>query len=94
MRVTNSVVYLGVMLLLVIGGAGCGGATAQRLPGEDTRSMGSVSDFTLKNLDGRHVSLSQYSVKNVVVITFWAPCCESSRQIMIDSQKMHDKLSS
>src|SRR4051812_18502834 len=65
---------VGVLLLALTIGAGCaagtagGGATARSSPG-------SAPDFTLRDLAGRDVRLSDYQGKNVVLLDFWATWC-------------------
>jgi peroxiredoxin len=73
---------------------GCGGASGQ---GSTTASSpimsgSGVSDFSLKDINGQSVALSDYMGDKVVVINFWAPCCEASRQITIDSQALYEKM--
>ena len=40
--------------------------------GSDTDGGGQISDFSLKDVDGRTRSLSEFLGKNVIVISFWA----------------------
>jgi len=39
-------------------------------------SKGSAPDFTLPSLDGKNVSLSDYTGKNVILIDFWSTTCD------------------
>src|SRR5258708_13248441 len=47
-------------------------------------------DFTLKDLDGKDVSLSQYKGK-VVLINFWATWCDPSRTKIPSLFPIHQK---
>jgi peroxiredoxin len=52
-----------------------------------------VSDFSLKDIDGRTVALSDYMYENVVLLSFWAPCCESGKQKTLDAQELYETYS-
>jgi peroxiredoxin len=66
-------------LLAVVGAAACGPAVATGSGAQSaTPSTGGGSpaaDFTLRDTDGRQVSLSDYLGKKVVLIDFWATWC-------------------
>jgi peroxiredoxin len=51
---------------------------------------GAVSDFSLEDLDGQTVSLSDYLHDNVVLLSFWAPCCESGKAKTVDAQALYE----
>lgn len=70
------------------GGAGTAGTAATT--GSAPAASGSVSDFSLRDINGQTVSLSDYLHDNIVLISFWAPCCESGKQKTIDSQKLYE----
>lgn len=83
---TRSAIWL---LVLTLATAACGGPAA----GAGTRTEpagGGASDFSLRDVTGRTVSLSDYLYDNVVLLSFWAPCCESGKQKTIDSQKLFE----
>jgi len=52
----------------------------------------SAPDFTLKNLDGREVSLSDYRGQ-VVLINLWASWCPPCRREMPSMQALYDRFS-
>lgn len=81
------------LLTLVISLVGCGGAGAagSSPSAQSTQAAsGGVSDFSLRDVNGKTVSLSDFLHDNVVLISFWAPCCESGKQKTIDSQKLFE----
>ena len=45
-------------------------------------------DFTLKNLDGKEISLSDYKGKKVL-LNFWATWCKPCKKEMPDMEKLH-----
>ncbi|MFP4021177.1 MAG: peroxiredoxin family protein, partial [Halanaerobium sp.] len=47
-------------------------------------------DFTLKNMDDKEVSLSDYRGQKVF-LNFWASWCPPCRQEMPDMQKLHEE---
>jgi peroxiredoxin len=83
---------LATLAALVIG---CGGAAKDSASTTETPSVsgGAVSDFTLKDINGRTVTLSDYMHENVVLLSFWAPCCESGKQKTLDAQKLYETYS-
>jgi peroxiredoxin len=72
----------GTILLALVGTLGCGpstqGANVRSATSVASESMGTGSqatDFTLRDVDGRDVRLSDYLQKSVVLIDFWATWC-------------------
>ena len=63
--------------MLVAGCAAGAGNTrgASAVATESTQTGGQASDFTLRDLDGREVHLSDYLGKDVILIDFWATWC-------------------
>lgn len=39
------------------------------------KTAGTAPDFTLRDLDGRHVTLSDYRERQIVILDFWATWC-------------------
>jgi peroxiredoxin len=73
--------------------ASCGAApqaagTAQ--PAPPASGGGSVSDFTLADVDGQAHSLSDYLGKNVILISFWATWCEPCKKEMDQLQVLYE----
>jgi peroxiredoxin len=69
-------IFLALPLLLTIGCASTGGGT-QSAGGvaKTSSSNGAVTDFTLRDLDGKTVRLSDYLGKDVILLDFWATWC-------------------
>ncbi len=61
------------------------------LLGAGTASAEPASDFTLRDIDGKSVSLSDLK-GNVVVMSFWATWCGPCKEEMPHLQKMHGEL--
>jgi len=66
-RNTLRYLFLGVICVAIAAAWGCGG-------GEKTPPASGAYDFTLKDLQGRDVSFSDYQGQ-VVMVNFWAPWC-------------------
>jgi peroxiredoxin len=58
-------------------------------PSSDTESS-DITDFTLTDIDGNQVSLSQYVGKGPIVISFWATWCKPCVAEMPHLQRMYD----
>jgi len=59
--------------------------------GNTAPEKGALSrDFTLKNLSGKDVSLSDFR-GNIVFLNFWATWCPPCRQEMPSMEKLHEK---
>jgi peroxiredoxin len=77
---------------LALCAASCGGAPPA---GDGTIAAvpaagGSVSDFTLNDVDGQAHSLSDYLGKNVILISFWATWCEPCKKEMDQLQTLYE----
>jgi peroxiredoxin len=86
-------VFAAAFLLLALCAASCGGAPqgAQTTPRTGPAAGGgSVSDFTLNDVDGQAHSLSDYLGKNVILISFWATWCEPCKKEMDQLQTLFD----
>ena len=49
---------------------------------------GEVGDFTLKDVDGLSVSLSDYLGKNVIVISYWSTACGPCKKEMVQLHEL------
>jgi peroxiredoxin len=63
-----------LLLLLTLAGCASGGVTTTPDKGAGA-APGRAADFTLRDLSGRDVRLSDYLGKNVVLLDFWATWC-------------------
>jgi peroxiredoxin len=82
--------YLAVSLALAastLALGGCGGATGS---GGGAKT-GNATDFTLTDVEGKSVSLSQYLGKNVVVIDFWATWCKPCVAELGELEKLYEE---
>jgi peroxiredoxin len=87
------------MVTVVPATASCAGArsaepaTPGNTPSSASRATPArVADFTLETVDGKTVSLSDFTGKNVVMIDFWATWCEpclSAQPLLNDMYKRH-----
>lgn len=65
-------------------------ATTQSASTEQTARKGSAPDFTLRDVDGRDVSLSDFAGR-VVLLDFWATWCVPCEAAMPHLQSMYEK---
>jgi peroxiredoxin len=85
--------HLGIGLLalaLAACSGGSGGGTATGGDKKPVEGGGDATDFTLGDVDGKQVSLSQYLGKGAIVISFWATWCKPCKAEMPHLQKMYD----
>ncbi len=71
----------------------CGGGQAEPQNGGTAAAPtgdSQATDFTLPDVEGNQVSLSQYLGKGAVVIDFWATWCKPCIAEMVHLQKMYD----
>jgi len=84
--VRNWKTIAGVMLLLAVTLAACGGDNSSESRGVNQGNL--ASGFTLEALDGTEVSLSEYR-GNVVLINFWATWCPPCRAEIPDIENVY-----
>ncbi len=51
---------------------------------------GNITDFALKDIDGRTVALSDYLGQKVILISFWATWCEPCKKEMVQLQELYN----
>lgn len=74
-------------LILIIGLAGMGLCLGEKQPAAPKKDL----DFTLPDLSGKPIKLSDYRGK-VVMLNFWATWCPPCRSEMPTMQKLHEKM--
>lgn len=83
-----------VMLLTVFFVAGCNNDSSSPTTVQSTAQGGLIGkvapDFTLMNMAGQQVSLSQYRGK-VVILNFWATWCPPCREEMPSMEALYKK---
>lgn len=70
----------------------CAGAvpgTSNSVPPKESEPQGNISDFFLKDIDGRTHALSDYLGDNVIVLSFWATWCEPCKKEMSQLQDLY-----
>jgi len=77
----NKIKNLFIVFLLLL--SGCSNAATVEQKASD--------DFTLENLDGAKISLSDYQNKSMVLLVFWATWCPSCRAEIPELNKMTDE---
>lgn len=83
---------LALTIAVVSALAGCA-TTAATETGNAARASGAAPDFTLRDVDGRDVSLSDFTGR-VVVLDFWATWCVPCEAAMPHLQTMYEKYES
>ncbi len=62
------------------------------LPSTTAAVGGKAADFTLRDIDGQHVSLGDYLGEKVIVLHFWTACCASGQAVMPHLKTLHEEL--
>ena len=77
-----------VVLLTVFLLVGCDNSTSEQPLTQVNPESNLAADFTLTNMQGEQVSLSQYRGK-VVVVNFWATWCPPCREEMPSMERLY-----
>ncbi len=77
-----------VVLLTVFLLVGCDNSTSEQPLTKVNPESKLAADFTLTNMQGEQVSLSQYRGK-VVILNFWATWCPPCREEMPSMERLH-----
>ena len=72
------------------GGPAAGGEPTPAGSGASGNETTDITDFTLTDVDGNSVSLSQYVGKSTIVISFWATWCKPCVAEMPHLQKLFE----
>lgn len=85
-----------ILVLLVIWASGCGVKTEREEIGEleevvsAKKEWGNAADFTLPDLDGNSLTLSEFKGK-VIILNFWATWCPPCRKEIPDFVELYEK---
>ncbi len=96
MTILNSVKFTVFLLLTLLLLSGCDNSTSTTAsaPAQVTSKQGLIGqtapDFTLKDVSGQKISLSQYRGK-VVILNFWATWCPPCREEMPSMEALYQK---
>jgi peroxiredoxin len=83
--------FLALASAFACGPSGPAPSTPQGTQAEaEPESGGEASDFTLTDVDGRSVSLSDYLGKKAILIDFWATWCKPCIAEMVHLQKIYE----
>ena len=72
------------------GGPATGGTGTPGAAGDEAGTGANVTDFTLTDIDGNQVSLSQYVGKGPILLSFWATWCKPCVSEMPHLQRMYE----
>ena len=68
------------------------GFTLSTIKGEPPKIRVPAPDFTLKDIAGNTVRLSEFRGKNPVFLNFWASWCLACRQEAPENERLHQRL--
>jgi peroxiredoxin len=81
-----------VLAALVLSNVGCSGGGAQTGGANSSpeSSSADATDFTLTDVEGKQVSLSNYLGKQAIVVDFWATWCKPCVAELVHMQKLYE----
>lgn len=90
-HLTTGAVAFSIALFSVA--AGCGSAGVAGAPAQSSGSpepKGTISDFALRDVNGRTHSLSDYLGSHTIVLSFWATWCEPCKKELVRLQELYE----
>ena len=95
MKKNTKFIVGGIVLLIAIligfGGSENRDLNSNQFGGHSALDTAPEGDFTLKSLDGRDITLSDYVGEKPVILDFWASWCPNCRRDMPNLSRFYEK---